>query len=126
MRMVPLQPCLCDVWHDHVLFDENYVTGIVDYGAMKIDHPAVDVARQLGSLVEDDAAGWAAGLAAYREVRVFTSEEEELARALDVTGTIVGATKWLRWLYHDDKEFTDRAAAIRRLEELVQRIEKWR
>ena len=82
MRMGPLQPCLCDVWHDHILFDEDYVTGIVDYGAMKIDHPAVDVARLLGSLVEDDAAGWAAGLAAYREVRRFTSEEEELAQRI--------------------------------------------
>ena len=70
MRIWPLQPCLCDVWHDHVLFDEDYVTGIVDYGAMKIDHPAVDVARLLGSFVEDDAEGWATGLAAYRKVRL--------------------------------------------------------
>jgi Ser/Thr protein kinase RdoA (MazF antagonist) len=125
MRMWPLQPCLCDVWHDHILFDEDYVTGIVDYGAVKIDHPAVDVARLLGSLVEDDPAGWATGIAAYREVRPFTSEEEELARVLDLAGTTVGASVWLRWLFHDGKEFADRAAAIRRLEVLVKRIEKW-
>ena len=79
-RTWPLQPCLCDVWHDHVLFDGDRVTGLVDYGAVKIDHPAVDVARLLGSLVGDDAEGWAAGLTAYREVRPFSAEEEELAR----------------------------------------------
>ena len=126
MRIWPLQPCLCDVWHDHVLFDEDYVTGIIDYGAMKIDHPAVDVARLLGSFVEDDPAGWATGIAAYRKVRPFTAEEEELARVLDLAGTTVGASVWLRWLFHDGKEFADRAAAARRLEVLVKRIEKWR
>jgi Ser/Thr protein kinase RdoA (MazF antagonist) len=125
IRIWPLQPCLCDVWHDHILFDEDYVTGMVDYGAMKIDHPAVDVARLLGSLVEDDPAGWETGLAAYREIRPFKPEEEELARALDLSGTVVGASAWLRWLYRDGKEFADRAAAARRLEILVKRIEKW-
>jgi homoserine kinase type II len=124
-RIWPLQPCLCDVWHDHVLFDGDRVTGVVDYGAMKIDHPAVDVARLLGSLVEDDSVGWATGLAAYREIRPFTAEDEELARALDVAGTKLGASVWLRWLYHDGKEFADRVAAARRLEVLVKRIEKW-
>jgi homoserine kinase type II len=122
----PLQPCLCDVWHDHILFNGDRVTGVVDYGAMKIDHPAVDVARLLGSFVEDDPAGWATGIAAYRKVRPFTAEEEELARVLDLAGTTVGASVWLRWLYHDGKEFVDRAAASRRLEMLVKRIEKWR
>jgi Ser/Thr protein kinase RdoA (MazF antagonist) len=124
-RIWQLNPCLCDVWHDHILFDGDRLTGIVDYGAMKIDHPAVDVARLLGSLVEDDAEGWASGLAAYRQVRPFPAEEEELARVLDLAGTTVGASVWLRWLFHDGKEFADRAAAIRRLEVLVKRIEKW-
>ncbi len=123
-RTWPLQPCLCDVWHDHVLFDGDRVTGLIDYGAMKIDHPAVDLARLLGSLAEDDLAGWTIGLAAYREVRPLSGGEEELARALDVTGTIAAAAVWLRWLYHDRKEFEDRAAAGRRLEGLATRLER--
>ena len=45
-RAVPVQPCLCDVWHDHVLFTGNAVTGVIDYGAMKLDHPAVDLRRR--------------------------------------------------------------------------------
>jgi Ser/Thr protein kinase RdoA (MazF antagonist) len=121
----PLQPCLCDVWHDHVLFDGDRLTGLIDYGAMKIDHPAVDLARLLGSLVEDDPEGWSVGLAAYREVRPLSADEEELAHALDLSGTIAGASVWLRWLYHEGKEFEDRAAAGRRLEGLTLRLERY-
>jgi Ser/Thr protein kinase RdoA (MazF antagonist) len=124
-RTWPLQPCLCDVWHDHILFDGDRVTGLIDYGAMKIDHPAVDVARMLGSVAGDDHLGWAIGLTAYGKVRPLSADEEELARVLDATGTIAAAAVWLRWLYHDGKEFEDRAAAGRRLEELVGRMERW-
>ena len=123
-RTWPLQPCLCDVWHDHVLFDGDRVTGLIDYGAMKIDHLAVDLARLLGSLVEYDLSGWEIGLTAYREVRPLSADEEVLARALDATGTIAAAAVWLRWLYYDGKEFEDRAAAGRRLEGLAARMER--
>src|SRR5438874_648348 len=30
-RPVPVQPCLCDIHHDHVLFAGDEVTGIIDY-----------------------------------------------------------------------------------------------
>ena len=61
-RPLPLQPCLCDVWHDHVLFEGDTVTGVIDYGGAKIDHVAVDLARLLGSMAGDKAKLRAAGL----------------------------------------------------------------
>jgi homoserine kinase type II len=120
-----LQPCLCDLWHDHLLYEGERLTGLVDYGAVKVDHPAVDLARLLGSLVVDDAAGWSAGLRAYREVRPLAEDEAELSRALDETGAVLGMVNWLRWLYDERREFDDRPAAGRRLEVLVERIEGW-
>jgi homoserine kinase type II len=122
----PLQPCLCDLWHDHLLFEGDRLTGIVDYGAVKVDHVAVDLSRLLGSLVGDDEQGWADGLRAYRVVRPLSTVEEELARVLDRSGTLIGAANWLRWLYHDGRSFEDRAAVARRLATLVDRIDHWR
>jgi Ser/Thr protein kinase RdoA (MazF antagonist) len=124
-RSFVLHPCLCDVWHDHVLFEGDAVTGIVDYGSVKVDHPAADLARLLGSLVGDDAAAWADGLDAYASIRPLSSDERELARALDHTGVILGAANWLRWLYHDGRRFEDRRLVADRLAGLVRRMEGW-
>jgi homoserine kinase type II len=124
-RDLPLQPCLCDVWHDHVLFEGDRVTGMVDYGSVKRDHVAVDLARLLGSLVGDDAAFWDAGLRAYTRCRPLSEEEIALVTLLDFTGTLLGAANWLLWLYRDQRRFEDRAAVAGRLAALVQRIETW-
>jgi homoserine kinase type II len=120
-----VQPCLCDVWHDHILFDGDRVSGVVDYGGLKPSHVAADLARLLGSLAGDDLGMWAVGLSAYREVCPLSREEEALAVALDRTGAVLGAVNWLWWLYRDGRRFDDRAAVARRLTELVTRLEGW-
>jgi homoserine kinase type II len=119
-----LQPCLCDVWHDHVLFEGERVTGLVDYGSVKVDNVAADLARLLGSLIEDDGAGWRTGVAAYRWVRPLAGAEEALARELDRTGVVLGVVSWLRWLLVEGRA-VDREAAGQRLVRLVERIEAW-
>jgi len=122
---LPLQPCLCDVWHDNLLFSGDTLTGLVDYGSVKIDHVAVDLARLLGSLIGDDAAKWDLGLRAYREIRPLTASEEGLARALDRTGVVLGAANWLKWLCLDQKPFEDLQAVRQRFATLVERMENW-
>ncbi len=120
-----LQPCLCDVWHDHVLFEGNRVSALLDYGETKLDHVAVDLARLLGSTIEDDEPSWSAGLTAYRRVRPLSDGEEALARVLDRSGAILGVANWLRWLYHERRPFDNREAALRRMGVLVARLERW-
>jgi Ser/Thr protein kinase RdoA (MazF antagonist) len=120
---VPIQPCLCDVWHDHLLFTGDELTGLVDYGSVKTDNVAADLARMLGGLAGDDEAGWDLGLSAYRGARPLSPEEGRLARVLDVTGAVLGVVNWLRWL--GEREFEDTAGAARRLGELVARLESW-
>lgn len=117
-----LQQCVGDPWHDHLLFDGDRLTGLIDYGAVKIDHVAADLSRMLGSLVGNDAEGWQTGLQTYRRLAPLTAEEEELAHALDETGTVLGVANWLRWLYEEKRIFPDRSAVARRLSELVERL----
>jgi Ser/Thr protein kinase RdoA (MazF antagonist) len=124
-RNLPLHPCLCDIWHDHVLFDGDAVSGMVDYGSTKLDHPSADLARLLGSLVGDDAPAWSVGLDAYCSIRPLSPDEQALARTLDRTGVIIGTANWLKWLYHDGREVEDRSLIAARLAALVRRLQSW-
>jgi homoserine kinase type II len=124
-RALPVQPCLCDLWHDHVLYEGDTVTGLVDYGSVKMDHVAVDLARLLGSLVGDNDRLRAAGLEAYARRRPLTAEELALVAVLDFSGALLGAANWLLWLYRDNRHFEDPKAVATRLSALVRRIEQW-
>lgn len=124
-RPLPLQPCLCDIWHDHVLFEGDAVIGLIDYGSARVDHVATDLARLLGDLVGDDASQWQSALAVYASHRRLSVEEMELARLLDWTGVLLGVVNWLRWLYHERRPYENRAGTARRLARLVERIERW-
>ncbi|MFO0968665.1 MAG: phosphotransferase [Gemmataceae bacterium] len=124
-EMVDVQPCLCDIWRAHVLFTEDAVTGLIDFGSVKEDGVAGDLARLLGSLAEEDEALWRVGLDAYGRERPLAPKEWEMARALDRTGVVVALTHWLRWLGLGERRFADEAAAFRRLESLVARVGKW-
>jgi Ser/Thr protein kinase RdoA (MazF antagonist) len=88
-------PCLCDVWHDHVLFAGDRVSGVIDYTAMKIDSPAVDLARLLADLVGPRSDRFADGLAAYQAASPPTPVSAELVRVLADTGVVCGVANWL-------------------------------
>lgn len=120
---LPVQPCLCDICHDHVLFEQDTVTGIIDYGSAKQDNVAGDLARILGSLVGNEERLLPAGIGAYHQVRPLSPEEERLIRVLDVTGLVLGVVTWLRWLYHDGRSFEDEHAVAQRMQSLVARLE---
>jgi Ser/Thr protein kinase RdoA (MazF antagonist) len=124
-RILPLQSCLCDIWHDHVLLDGDKVTGLIDYGGVKVDHVAVDLGRLLGSMIGNDAQQRAAGMQAYARVHPLSWEEEILVGVLDETGTILGIATWLKWLYRDGKAFEDPTTVAQRLAKLVERMENW-
>jgi homoserine kinase type II len=121
---LPVQPCLRDIWHDHVLFTGDTVTGIVDFGAIDIDSPACDIARLLGSLAGDDRSSWQMGLAAYSAVRQLSAEELRAVKALDLSGTLLAGCNWIRWIYVEGRRFEDPAQVIRRFREIVARIAK--
>jgi Ser/Thr protein kinase RdoA (MazF antagonist) len=120
-----IQPCLRDVWHDHLLFTGGDLTGLIDYGSVGPDHVAVDLARMLGSLVSNDTAQFDAGLRAYRAVCPLADGEEQLVRLLDRTGAILGATNWLLALCHEQRTWSDWDAVARRFGTVLRRLEAW-
>lgn len=120
---VPLQMCIRDIWHDHVFFEADRVTGIVDFGSMHVECVAGDIARLLGSLVADSPEGWAMGLAAYQSVRPLLPDEERLIGVFDRSTVLLSGLNWLDWLFREKRQFGDLGAVKRRIDEIADRLQ---
>ncbi len=128
MRTPPIEtPCqavLRDVWSDHVLFEGDRVSGIIDFHAAGIDTVATDLARLVGSWMLAAKAAeskpcWEECLAAYESIRQLEDRERRLVRFLHHAGVIVAIDNWFRWLVEERRSFPDLHSVANRLEWLV-------
>jgi len=98
-QALDMQPCVRDLRLEHVLFEAGQVSGIVDYGAMALDHPAVDLARFLGECSGDPWENCRDGLRAYRSANGQFDMPDEFVMQLAKSGALGSAIIWLRrWL----------------------------
>jgi homoserine kinase type II len=120
----PLQPCIRDIWHDHVLFEGDRVSGVVDFGAMRTECIAGDIARLLGSLVGDDGDLRRVGLEAYCENRPLTESERRLLPPFDASEVLLSGMNWLRWICLERRRFDQPDRVLARLDEILSRLER--
>jgi homoserine kinase type II len=118
---VRCQYILRDIWYDHVLFVEQSCSGLIDYGALRIDTVATDLCRMLGSLT---GAGpgelWRPAIEAYRKTAPLADEEIGLFRPLYRSSALLSGAQWLDWLAVEDREFPGKSEFIaQRLRELA-------
>jgi homoserine kinase type II len=118
-----LIPCLRDIWHDHVLFRGDEVTGLLDFGSLRNESVAGDLARLLGSLVSDDAERWRQGLAAYQQVRPLDVADVSLIDAFDRSAVLLSGMNWLRWICLEGRRFERMTPVLERLDEALCRAE---
>jgi homoserine kinase type II len=119
---VEIRPCIRDIHRDHVLFEGNRVSGIIDFGAMQRDNLACDVARLLGSMTGDRANFWEAGVAAFQGVHPLSETERRLVRVYDESGVLLSGINWLRWIFVEQRSFENRAAVLTRFDEIAARL----
>lgn len=119
-----LQPCLRDIWHDHLLFSGDQLTGLIDASACRTENVATDLARLVGSLVEDDSAERQFALDVYRRHRPLSLAEEALFTALDRSGVLLSAVTWLEWLFREHRSFPSAEAVLARVRHLHRRVYK--
>jgi aminoglycoside phosphotransferase (APT) family kinase protein len=118
---LPLHFILGDVWAEHLLFTGNTLTGIIDLATIRLDHPAHDLARLLGSYCNGDARRRAQALEYYPHT---DPHLETLTIALDETGTIVALGNWLRWLVLEERPTFNLDVVHARLKQLVNRLHR--
>jgi Ser/Thr protein kinase RdoA (MazF antagonist) len=121
----PLQPCVGDLRGEHILFSDTTVNGIVDYGAMREDHPAADLARLLADFAGDDAERFVAGLMAYRKAGGILAVPDVLVRELARAGQVCSVIGWLHRLRIKQQSPPNAAAIALRVGQLVAQVERF-
>ena len=130
-----------DVRCEHVLYVNDRVTGVIDYGAARVDDPMLDLVRLSASQSPKDRN------ARYETLQVYFAEKAKICgeafptesqltisddslmrfrdfRVLDETSTVLSALQWLRWLVVEHRQFSLPAdKLLNRLEQLVQRLD---
>ena len=120
--ILPIQPVIRDIWHDHIFFIGDEVTGIIDFGAMEMDTVCLDISRLLGSMLGENTEKWKLALASYSGIRALTEPERQLISVLDKSGVLLGCVNWLKWFFLDQREFENMAAVEKRITQLAQRL----
>ena len=92
----PSVVCIRDLWHDHLLFTGQRLTGLIDLHSADFDCVAADLTRLLGSLHPFSPGRWAEALTTYEEVRPIVREERMLLRPYERTSVLLSGIYWLR------------------------------
>ena len=121
---VALQPCLRDIWGEHILFTGEEVTGLIDYGAMRIENVAADFARLMGNVSGDLERRWTIGRHAYEVARweCFSAHEWQLVQAFDATQVVFSGLNWIEWIFVQQREFPDMQSIERRMQTILARL----
>lgn len=120
---VPLQPCLRDIWHDHVLFTGDEVTGMIDLSACRTENVATDLARLLGSLIGDETGQWQIAINEYSRHRPLRQSERKLIVTLDRSATVLSGLTWLRRRFLDQPAANyDWSSVLTRLKTIAARL----
>ncbi len=123
---VQTQYVLRDVHRQHVLFDKQVVSGLIDFDAIRVDTPMTDLARWVGGFLDGSRPGvWDVAMAGYHENSPFSKErdipsQEGLARELCYATTWIGLANWVVWVVAEKRPFpggSRRVAA--RIDELI-------
>jgi Ser/Thr protein kinase RdoA (MazF antagonist) len=125
LRSVPVLqiPIIGDIWSDHVLFNNDEVSGIVDFGAMKLESPCLDIARLFGSYADYSSEALRRGISYYCEFRELNDLDLGLIELYDRGYVILAGIQWLIWIELEQRIFLDNESVRQRLHRLVRRCE---
>lgn len=131
---VDLHFVIRDLHSEHILYVEDQVTGVIDFGAARRDEPMLDLVRWLGSQAPFcRSSRWESldyYLQRYQELSgaPFPMERStflERFSVLDQVSTLLSALQWFDWLFIERRRFAVPTQKIaHRWAQLVHRLDR--
>ena len=127
-QSVMTQFVMRDVHREHVLFSNGQPAGLIDFDALRVDSPAVDLARWVGrfdAYRRDPAGVWQAVLAGLNRQGsssegCWSKRDMTLAAAIAGVNPWISLANWLEWLLIDQRSFAGGLGAVsKRISELT-------
>jgi hypothetical protein len=119
---VPTFPVIRDLWHDHLLFEADELTGLIDFGAVRPESAACDLSRLCGSLFADNQNEFTKAIDDYQSVRQLTLDELKLIKPLDHSGVLLSGMTWLERRYVKPQPIKNIDGVCDRLSKNVDRL----
>lgn len=122
-----LQYVLRDIHRQHILFQDGTPSAILDFDAIQVDTPLLDLSRWIADFDlfrEDPRAVIDASLAGYHQECVFPTrsgggDERKLLRLLAAATTWIGLANWVIWIALESRQFPDWQHVRMRMTRLV-------
>jgi Ser/Thr protein kinase RdoA (MazF antagonist) len=104
-QVIRLQPCLRDARPEHFLFEGDRLSGLVDFGAMRVDTVSGDLARLLGEWLDGDSKARLRALAAYERVQPLAPLEQSAIEPFESATAVLIGERWVRWHFLEGRRF---------------------
>jgi Ser/Thr protein kinase RdoA (MazF antagonist) len=121
---LPLQPCLRDARAEHFLFEGDRLSGLVDFGAMRVDSVAGDLARLLEEAVGPDRSARGEALAAFEAIRPLSDAESRAMGAFEKANALLEPFAWISWHFIDGRTFEQPDAVVKGLAKCLGRLDE--
>ncbi|MEX0792262.1 MAG: aminoglycoside phosphotransferase family protein [Pirellulaceae bacterium] len=121
---LPIVTCIGDPRPEHFLFEADRLTGLIDFGSLRQDFLALDLARLAGELYGNNLAQWELAEAWYGSDNQAMAPQWEVAWVFDAANALLSGLNWIDWLWVQRRRFDDLAEVEKRLRALVSRIDK--
>lgn len=127
---------LRDIHREHVLFQDEIPSGIIDFDAVRLDTPLLDLSRWVAGFDQfrdRPAEVIDAALAGYRSEKRFRAgtdggQDRKLVGLLAAATTWIGLANWVIWIASESRQFPDWQRVRRRIARLVDlapRLRDW-
>ena len=119
---VPVQPVIRDVRPEHFFFVNNIVSGVVDFGAMRIDSAACDLSRLFSSLKDQKEERIENAICRYSRQRNLTQTEHDLIPVMGLASITVSILNWIEWVLIKNRKFDDQIAVKDRINSIFEKF----